>query len=535
MTDKFILTDGQKSAALLTSDDPNVWNFFGGTAKAEDITLYARVAAAFRAYNLKANTVGNMPFALMKGKDEYDTSASWENKVGFLPNPSELLRLDTLSYMATNTVYNMRTSDALGYKTRGLYHAVPFAFMHWTDPATGNFLYDERLEAGKLEKYYPDDKRIVRMWRLDHTTEVLPSPNTEAGAIANAAGVAYYADSWIKHFFERGGVAPTVIAMKGAIGPGKREEEEKSWTDWLLGLGSRFRSRIARVFNADALDVKQFGSSVTELKDNQVYSQALANIAMGTGMPLSLLLANSANYATAKEEKSTWYENDIIPLCNWLAYEYNRQVFNSLGLRLEFHPETLDPQQEDETQRAAAISTFMDFLAKCPTYDIFIGVTSTFGYELSDDLVEAAKDYYAQKEQAAAVVATQTTPAQETPVEDAADTTAEPDDAEDTAPAKFIPSLDQMRELKRWQELAFRKLKRAEPLPTDWRNDTLPDEIYNGIVTGLQSAKDDTGIKAAFDVAMFETTTPAPEYKTDILELAAALNRYAEAITTKGV
>jgi hypothetical protein len=53
-------------------------------------------------------------------------------------------------------------------------------------------------------------------------------------------------------------------------------------------------------------------------------------------------------------------------------------------------------------------------------------------------------------------------------------------------------------------------------------------------VAGLSAATDETTIKATFDVAKFETVTPAPAYKSDILELAAALNRYADAITVKG-
>ena len=192
----------------------------------------------------------------------------------------------------------------------------------------------------------------------------------------NAAGEVYYADAWIKHFYERGGVAPTIIAMKGAVTKSAKEEQQQSWRDWILGLGARFRWNPTRIVNADTLEVKQFGSSVTDLKNMEVYQQAIANIAMGTGMPLSLLLANSANYATAQIEKATWYDNDIIPFCNWLAYGYNEQVFIPLGLYLEFHPETLDPEQEDETQRAAAMSTYMDVIAKCPTYDIFIGLLS---------------------------------------------------------------------------------------------------------------------------------------------------------------
>jgi hypothetical protein len=548
MQSKFIITDGQKAANLLDSDDPSVWTYFSNAPMRDSDKLYACVAAAYRAYNLKANTVGNMPFVLMKGKTEFDNSATWENKVGFLPNPSDLLRLDTLSYMATNTIYNLRTSDALGYKVKGLYHAVPYSFRPYTNGQGTNVDYIERTVGSITERYqFPLDKRLVRMWRLDQTTELLPSPNTEALAIMNAAGVIYHADTWIKHFFERGGVPPTVIAMKGAINRGKRDEEERSWSNWLLGLGTRFRSRIARVFNADNLDVKQFGSSVTELKDNEVYSQSLANIAMGFGMPLSLLMANSANYATAKEEKATWYENDIIPLCNWIAYEYNRQVFEPIGLRLEFHPETLDPQQEDETERAAAINAFMDFLGKCPTYEVFIGACETFGYELSDSLVTAAEAYYQEKDekeeemreqmgQAGVVVGPDGKPLPAPKDEEQEDEEEQeekkpfpPKKAVDIpAPAKWIPSIDELEELRIWREVMLRRFKKSQSLDYEYKPKAvpLPDGLVKDIREALLSAKSDEQIHAAFDIreAVVEAKAETPN---DIMVLAAAINNLA--------
>lgn len=535
MQNKFILTDGQKAVNLLQSDDPSVWTYFSGAPRSDNDVLYAQVAAAFRAYNLKANTVGNMPFTLndLKTGEVYDESSSWENKVGFLPNPSELLRLDTLSYMATNTIYNLRTSDVLGYKTKGLYHAVAYTFYPWINPATTQLDYIERWIGAQREIYQPDDKRLVRMWRLDHTTEVLPSPNTEARAIMNAAGEVYYADAWIKHFYERGGVAPTVIAMKGAVAPAKKEEEEKSWKNWILGLGARFRWNPTRVVNADVLEVKQFGSSVTDLKNMEVYQQAIANIAMGTGMPLSLLLANSANYATAQIEKATWYDSDIIPFCNWLAYGYNEQVFMPLGYYLEFHPETLDPEQEDETQRAQAFSIYGDAFGKYPTYDLWKGMADTLGLEISDSLDKAAQSYYADRKQRAAAVAAQTQQSNQ-PKEGNQQPAANAEGLQSPPsmpPAKFMPTLDQLEQLKVWRSKVFRHFKRGEAIVFEWTNELLPESLRQSIVAKLAFAKTAQDIEAAFDVSQFDAITRASAQADDIAikELAAAINRLADA------
>jgi len=409
MQTRFVMTDGAKSVGMLSSNDPSIWNFFSGAPQSSKVVLYSYVAAVYRAYNLFADTVGSLPFALysLNGKDEYDSSENWENKVGFLPNPSELWRLDTLSYIDSNTVYNLRTSDVIGYKTKGLYFAVPTTFYPVTN-ASGQLDYIERRVNGSPERYETDDKRLVRMWRKDHTTEVLPSPNTIAQAIQHSAEQVLYTDSWITHYYQRGGIKPTLIAMKGLVQKEKGEEAEKTFTQWLRGLGKYF-GNIAKIYNAETMDIKAFGDGVAELKDNGVYRQALENIAIGAGLPLSLLLSNSANYATASTEERQWYKNTITPFSRWLAYGYNEQVFHPMGLHLKYNMATMDSQQEEDAQNAATAKVINDLLLQCPTYELFEAISKSY-VEVSDELLVAAKQYYTDKAKQAAPVVVNTQP-----------------------------------------------------------------------------------------------------------------------------
>jgi hypothetical protein len=485
MDRKFIMTDGLKAVSLTGEEG---WSYLNQLPKTTQLEQYATVAAVFRAFNLKANTVSNMPFTLYKGDEEYDTSATWENLVGFLPNPSELFRLDTLSIIATNAAYNLRTKDALGYKTKGLYHAISYSFTPNVDNMTNELISISRKVGNKTDTYQPDDPALIRLWRLDHTTEVLPSQNTEARAIASSAGQVFYADHWIKHFYESGGIAPTMIAMKGLVMKDKIEAEEQSWTSWLKQVG-KYIGRQAKVYNAEALEVKQLGSSVVDLKNNDVYRQALENIAMGTGIPLSLLLSNSANMATAEVEKSTWYSSDIIPFCNWLAYEYNRQVFVPLGLRLEFTPESMDETQEEKLSPKEMI----DVIAAAPTADICLETFNTLGIEITDGLEEAIVKYFADK-QPAPVVPVTTAPVV-TPIE-------EPVDEPMPEPAKWIPSIDELQEMRVWREVALRKLKKADSLDFVYEPHFggLPANVQTVIIERLPNAKSADEVKAVFDI-----------------------------------
>jgi phage portal protein BeeE len=501
MDRKFIMTDGLKAVSLTGEEG---WSYLNQLPKTTQLEQYATVAAVFRAFNLKANTVSNMPFTLYKGDEEYDTSATWENLVGFMPNPSELFRLVTLSIIATNAAYNLRTKDALGYKTKGLYHAISYSFTPWVNPMTAQLDYIERNIGAKIERYQPDDPALIRLWRLDHTTEVLPSQNTEARAIASSAGQVFYADHWIKHFYESGGIAPTMIAMKGLVMKDKIEEEEKSWTNWLKQVG-KYIGRQAKVYNAEALEVKQLGSSVVDLKNNDVYRQALENIAMGTGIPLSLLLSNSANMATANVEKSTWYSSDIIPFCNWLAYEYNRQVFVPLGLRLEFTPESMDETQEEKLSPKEMI----DVIAASPTADICLETFNTLGIEITDGLEAAIEKYFADKtKQPEPPVVPVATPAQPEPID-------EP--MPEPIPAKWIPSIDELQEMRVWREVALRKLKKADSLDFVYEPHFggLPANVQTVIIERLPQATSADEVKAVFDIDV-----PA-EPKVDAIKMLA--------------
>jgi hypothetical protein len=407
------------------------------------------------------------------------------------------------------------------------------------------------------------------MWRLDHTTELLPSPNTEALAIMEAAGVVYYKNFWIHNFYRRGGIKPTLISVKGLVDKDSKEEKEKSWSNWLKGVGSRWSNNIARIINGETMSAATIGDGVGDMKDNTIHQDALADIAMGVGMPLSLLVANSANYATAKEEKATWYENDIIPLCNWIAYEYNRQVFFPLGLRLEFHPETLDPQQEDETERAQAMGQYAAVLEKCPSKEIFMGLSALMGLEVPPELEEALEAYYAEKEQKEREMQEQMRqggytvgpdgkplPAQNQMPKDGkeepkrgGDMPMEKDEPEDDekkpAPPQFqrkvwTPTAPEAEELRVWYEVAQRKLKRAEPMDFEYipHHGGVPAEVAEQIKAKLLTAATAEDVRAAFVIA--ETVTPAPEYKSDvtaspdIMALAESINKLAETYKEKG-
>jgi len=523
---KLIYTDGAKSMTIQDS-----WDFVDTQAASQtkDGELYSRVAAAFQAVNITAKAVANMPFVILNKQGEiYDDSTAWKNRVGFMPNPRDTIRRICHSMIMTNMGYLRMGKNAAGIKKK-LNYTVPTSIEIITDPVTGELVKLNRIVNGAvIQTFAPDDPDLIRFWWLDEKTELLPSPDTEFKAIMSAAGILFYSDFFTENFYKRGGVKPTLIAMKGMVMGDKKEEMQKDWTSWVRGIG-KFASNItAKIFNAETMDIKPFGEGLGDLKDTPVYRQALENIAIGLNMPLSRLLSNSANRATADTEYIQWFRDSITPRFDFIADALNDQVLTKMNLRMVSTPENTDPEQDDET-KGRVLNSLADALGKYPDADTFLGAADSIGVELNDDFIEAVKRHYAKKEAKPEPVEVQpVTP--EPPTVD--------DTITDTIPTKWIPSLDELEEMRVWREVATRKLKKGEGMKFAYEPHYggLPVYVAETISASLVTATTADEIKAAFNTATInKTDAPPPQDDTALKALAESINAAVSLLTVPEV
>ena len=86
---KAIITDGVGVKGIdLPQYPPSAWNWYSGEPEITEEDeyskyYYSRVSAVYRAANLNATILSSIPFAVVKGKEDYDTSNDWQNKVGW--------------------------------------------------------------------------------------------------------------------------------------------------------------------------------------------------------------------------------------------------------------------------------------------------------------------------------------------------------------------------------------------------------------------------------------------------------------------
>lgn len=532
---RHILTNGMKSAEIRDS-----WDFVDAlrVGQVAENDLYAKVAAAFTAVNKSARAVAYMPFALVdKRGEDYDVSWEWQNKIGFMPNPRDILRRVRQSLIMSNTAYLLMGVNQLGMPKK-LNYIVPTSIRVVTNPATGDLSRLERtVGAGNVQVYEPDDNQLIRLWWLDESTELLPSPNTEFKAIMQAAGIIYYGDYFTRAFYERGGIRPTLIAMKGMVSSETKEDIERGWTKFIKNIGSYARSVSAKLYNADAMSIQPFGDGLGDLAKTPVYRQAMEAIAIGLDMPLSLLLSNSANYATAQTEYVQWYRNSISPWCDFIADTLNEQLFERMGLKMDFRPEQTDPEQEDEVNRTNALTGIGTALGTFPDADTFMGAAGLLGFELTPEFEQAVRAYYATKNAVPPAPEPQPMPQPEPQPQPEPEDTAG-DVTEDVAeygiptdPVKWMPTIGQYSDLVTWQGVALRKLKRGESLDFDYlpHHSDLPEHVTKTIKAALiQEGIDASGIRMAF-----ESINPIPQIDPTpnddaIKRLADAINRMVE-------
>lgn len=492
---KTIYTDGKNTKSIgLENPIQDSWDFVEAMKEGTDTDLYAKVSAVYRAMNLHASAVANLNYALVNEKgDDIDTFEDWKNTIGYMPDPRDLFRRWSLSLFQCNQAY--ARLDKTNAIKKELFYVLPNSIKVITNK--GALSHFERWVDGvKIGEYKPNDGRFVYFWKLDHTTELLPSKNSQFKALSNAAGILYASDWWTKNYFERGAVKPTVLAVKGMLINEKKEDLQSSWAKFVRSLGTRL-SELAKIINAESMDVKQIGDGLGDIKDSPVYRSAIENIAMVSGMPLSLLLSNSASYATAEIEYGGWYRDDIIPAAKWMVSKLNTQLPLN-GYHFEVRPEQSEPSQEEEVKRAQAFQTYASALVGHPQAlslaAQIVGIDLPAGVEYVDldtkpEPVEEKKPVEKNKE--------------------------EPEEEDDTMTAKAWEELDN------WKTKAVRYAKRGKAVTFDFKVAHIPEYQAEVIRKRLQFAGTPDEVKSAFDIS---------GDSSDILELAKSINEAVEKI-----
>jgi len=496
---KFYKLDGQ-SVSVKSYVDEEGFTIWGADAANSPAGLVNAVPWLYRAVDLIGDRSSTMPFALVKGGADYDVSADWQNRIGFLPNPRRLIDVLARSLTVYGKAYLLNNRNTV--RTLSLRYLQPETITPIIDPVRGLVGFERRINKGEMIRYQPED--IIYFWLPSEQVEIGPPPSSPVIAAAAAAGVLKASDDFAESYMSRGGVRVTILAVPGDTRKEERDKLKSWWDNVVSGVKNAF---TAHVLNAEAVKPTVIGDGLEGIQNSSLTVQRREDICTALGIPQTLLFSNAANYATAQQDVLSFYDMTIVPLMELIAEALNEQLFHRYGVRMELRPETIDAFHEDEKDRAGAYASYVSSGMK-PSV-----AAQICGIELPADMEYSELDDPEPAPPPAPVV-----------VEE-----QQPEEQPETPPTPI------QAEMRRWERKAINALKRGEPAQVEFISNVIPHLTAARIETELGRCKSIEDITAVFAYYAPQTDMVAIDQEVKDMEtekldmLLAALKAIMEA------
>jgi len=348
------ITDGTK-AIPLSSLRPEAWSPMEEDDVGSDTGLsvrrgQTRVPVLYRAIDIRAKAVSGMPFRLERNGQDVTDDAEMQPLIKRL---RKLLYLTESSLCCYNAAYWEIGTNRLGR------NATPF----WL--ATSSIRPDiDTMEANPSQAVrgywrtggtgvYLQPKQVCHFWGPSIAVEIGPDPAMAPVAVTlAAAGLLHYLDVFAAGFFKRGAVKVTLLTVEGDPKKGEVEKLDQWWKRVASGVKNAFGSVVIR----SSVKPTVIGSNVNETSAPQLTKLAREDVAIGMGVPMSLLFSNALAGGTAVAERLNFYDFTVVPECEHVIDEpLNAQYLDRLGLRLIWTPEKLEVYQSSELSKAQGL------------------------------------------------------------------------------------------------------------------------------------------------------------------------------------
>lgn len=384
MADNLYMVQG--SSKVRMEDLPaDAWRVIVGQAGEGDAqNLYANVAALFRAINARADAAASIPFRIENRRGRaIETSDNWSGGNGWLPNPRLFIRQAFMSLDFTNSVYAARLQNKYRIP-KGLQYFVPTSITPKWDNNTGELMYFERKTKNIQKVFKPEEMFYV--WIQDAFTEVGASPNTPIKAAMAAAGVLRNLDEFVQSYFEGGAIDPVIAAIPRST-PTEERDRMESWLNRAL-TGIKNIGKIRLMSSEDVKLTQPLRSGLDSLKQTDLTKDKREDIGLALGIPMSFMLSDQANYATATQNEKTLIRWGVQPRLEQLYDALDAQLFQPMGVRLRPDFDSLEMFQEEEVNKMAAANTLLDLAGKAKDKEQLTAVFTIMGIDATEEQIE---------------------------------------------------------------------------------------------------------------------------------------------------
>jgi len=409
-------------------------------------TLYKKVPILFRAIQLRCGALASVPVKIYEGKEQ---EKAWP----FPTKLSELLWKWEASCLLSGAAFGEIVANKSGYR-KDLRYRNPFdmsvkyssGILEFKQNSSGA-TWKNDLRAGTYEMFY--------LAEYDPSQDVLPGVGAAIASTIDAK-LLYAISKFPEMYFEGGAMPVTLLGIDSS----DRNEIERI-QNWFRRSATAIKNafRVLGV-RAGSITPTTLTPPLKDLSFPELNDIAKDNIAMAFGIKQTLLDSEAANFATAQEDRLSFYEETIKPRARLFEDALNTQVLAREGLRLEFKFEELDMFQEDENERA-------DLLNKLVNAGLPVEVAlSMAGYELTEEQASMLNSHQDQ-------------------LDERRDSGVEPQD----------------EELRKWQKFAEKRVKEGKEI-RKFESSVIEPTLKAAIEGALEEVKTIDGVKQVFESAI---------------------------------
>lgn len=394
----------------------------------------------YRAVDLRANAIADMPFALYQSGGDALADDEIESVTAKLKS---LLYLTEAALCVYGAAYWVKETKRANLNTAPRW-LTPSSMTPQYDHARGLVGFERR--AGNVTLQLPVED-VIYFFIPSLTNEVGAGVSPTQAALRDA-NLLNYLDVFASGFFQRGAIKATLLSVPENSPKAELQKLEVWWNHLLAGVKNAWKSIAIRN------DVKPvvIGSDISEAAAPELKNAAREDVATAFGIPQTLLMSNAANYATAVNDVLVFTQWTVLPECRRIAETLNEQLFGAMNLRFAFEPKRLESMQQYELQKAQSVQALV---GSAPI------LTRDEGRELLG---------YA--------------PLGDAPQADV----ATDNDVEDEV----------TQNLRRWERKALNRVRAGKGAECNFTSDVLPQATIDAVRAQLALAKDANAVKAIF-------------------------------------
>jgi hypothetical protein len=495
-----------KTVSMLDIDNFMDWQMGQRENLGNPQELYAAVAWTFWAVNLRADSAAAIPYSIYPMDSDEDTE---ENEVEWPIELSPLLWLTEAWLQLQGAAYWLKRRNRVQIKDLQVLNATTVKIQKYE--VEGPTVFRQTV-GGKWQDYKAED--IVYFHTFSPTRDL--GPGTASGDVgAEPSGLIRNANQYASAFFANGAVPLVLLTTEGAVPPNTKEEIKNVWKKLYQGVKRAFGTAVLEHgLKPTVIQPPLKDMTMPELEETKRRQILVAHkIPQGFGEP-------SSNRATQEWLQFEFWTQCILPEVRvHIKPVLDKQLFNPLGLRIEFNFNEIEAIQRVEIDKAVStMPVVQQMVASYQAKVVNLDETRRTIDKVLQWMSLPPLDEQWEPEPEPAPVAV------EEPVEPEAAMPEEVPGAEGTLPKALAPS---GADSELWSDLARWKAKvQKRGRPTDFSNSTIPEWLS---VT-VKAAMEAVGVERAFD---FLKAIPAARLAAERAlrdKLAGALAAYRKKI-----